>query len=55
MPDEFAAAGPDVYLRLPNGVAKALLTNALLDKAFSSTSTMRNWRTVLRLLERLEA
>jgi uncharacterized protein (DUF1697 family) len=53
-PDEFALAGADVYLKLPNGVAKANLTNARLDKAFGTVSTMRNWRTALRLLERLE-
>ncbi len=54
LPDEFFAAGADVYLMLPNGVAKANLTNARLDRAFGTVSTMRNWRTVLRLLERLE-
>jgi uncharacterized protein (DUF1697 family) len=55
LPDEFVLAGADVYLRLPNGVAKANLTNARLDRVFGTVSTMRNWRTVLRLLERLEA
>ncbi len=52
-PDEFVAADGDVYLRLPNGVAKANLTNTRLDKAFRTVSTLRNWRAVLRLLERL--
>ena len=55
LPDEFVAAGADVYLKLPGGVAKANLTNARLDRAFGTVSMMRNWRTVLRLLERLEA
>ena len=54
-PDEFVLAGADVYLWLPNGVAKANLTNARLDKAFGTVSTLRNWRTVTKLLERLEA
>jgi uncharacterized protein (DUF1697 family) len=54
-PDEFVLAGPDIYLRLPNGVAKSSLNNARIDRAFGTVSTMRNWRTVLRLLERLEA
>jgi len=45
LPDEFVLAGEDVYLRLPNGVAKANLTNARLDKALKTISTMRNWRT----------
>lgn len=55
VPEEFAIAGADVYLRLPNGVARANLTNARLDKAFRTVSTLRNWRTVLKLLERVEA
>lgn len=50
-----AKPGADVYLRLPNGAAKAILSNARLDRAFGTVSTMRNWRTVLRPLERLEA
>jgi len=54
-PDEFVVAGDDVYLRLPNGVARANLTNARLDRAFRTVSRLRNWRTALRLLERLEA
>jgi uncharacterized protein (DUF1697 family) len=54
-PDEFVIVGADIYLRLPNGVARANLTNARLDKAFRTVSTLRNWRTVLKLLERLEA
>jgi uncharacterized protein (DUF1697 family) len=54
LPDQFALAGGDVYLKLPNGVAKANLTNARLDKAFGTVLTMRNWRTALRLLARLE-
>ena len=55
LPDEFVAAGADVYLKLPNGVAKSKLAKAGLDKAFGTVATMRNWRTVLRLLERLES
>ena len=54
-PDEFFVAGADVHLRLPNGVGRANLTNARLDRAFRTTSTLRNWRTVLKLRERLEA
>jgi len=54
-PDEFVVAGADIYLRLPNGVAGARLTNAILDTAFGTVSTMRIWRTAVRLLERLQA
>ena len=54
LPGELVAAGADVYLKLPNGVAKSKLAKAGLDKAFGTLATMRNWRTVLRLLEQLE-
>jgi uncharacterized protein (DUF1697 family) len=53
LPDEFALGGADIYLRLPNGVARSVLTNAVLDRAFGTVSTMRNWRTAIRLLELL--
>lgn len=54
-PDEFVIVGADVYLRLPNGAGRANLTNARLDRALGAISTLRNWRTVLKLLERVEA
>jgi uncharacterized protein (DUF1697 family) len=50
-PDELVVRGRDIYLRLPNGVAPSKLTNAYFDAALRTTSTMRNWRTVLQLLE----
>ena len=48
--DEFVARGREIYLRLPNGVARSKLTNAYFDRALATTSTIRNWRTVLELL-----
>jgi uncharacterized protein (DUF1697 family) len=48
--DEFVARGRELYLRLPNGVARSKLTNAYFDRALATTSTIRNWRTVLELL-----
>lgn len=49
-PDEFAVRGREIYLRLPNGVARTKLTNAYFDSRLATTSTVRNWRTTLRLL-----
>ncbi len=49
-PDEFSLRGRDLYLRCPNGMARTKLTNAYLDSKLSTTSTMRNWNTVLALL-----
>jgi uncharacterized protein (DUF1697 family) len=49
--DTFALVGRHLYLRLPNGAARTKLTNAYFDKALATVSTMRNWRTVLKLCE----
>ena len=49
--DEFAVLGREVYLHCPNGFASTKLTNAYFESKLSTTSTTRNWRTVLRLLD----
>ncbi len=48
-PDKFAAVGCEVYLHCPNGMARTKLTNAYFDSTLAATSTMRNWKTVLKL------
>ncbi len=53
--DEFEARGRDIYLRLPSGVARTKLTNAWFDSKLGVTSTLRNWRTVLKLGELVAA
>jgi uncharacterized protein (DUF1697 family) len=50
-PDELAVIGKEVYLRLPNGAGRTKLTNAYLDKVLATVSTVRNWRTTLKLAE----
>jgi len=50
-PDEFEVRGREIYLRCPNGVGRSKLTNEYFDTKLSTTSTMRNWRTVLKLVE----
>ena len=40
-----------IYLRCPNGCARSKLTNAWFDAKLGVTSTVRNWRTVLKLVE----
>ena len=50
-PDRFAVHGREVYLCLPNGVARSKLTNAYFDAQLATTTTIRNWRTVLAMLE----
>jgi uncharacterized protein (DUF1697 family) len=49
-PDEFVVRGREIYLRLPNGAGRSRLTNAYFDAKLASTSTLRNWRTVTKLL-----
>lgn len=53
-PDAFELRGDNVYLRLPNGVARTRLTNAWFDRTLGVVSTMRNWPTVLKLAAALE-
>ena len=50
-PDEFVVKGREIYLRFPNGVGKSKFTNAYFDSKLGTTSTIRNWATVLKLLE----
>lgn len=47
--DAFEVADADIYLHLPNGVARTKLTNAWFDTRLHTTSTVRNWNTVLAL------
>jgi uncharacterized protein (DUF1697 family) len=54
-PDAFLVQGREVFLRLPDGVARTKLTNAFFDAGLKTVGTMRNWRTVLRLRELTEA
>ena len=48
--DEFTVRGREIYLRCPNGLARTKLTNAYFDSRLETTSTVRNWRTTLKLL-----
>jgi uncharacterized protein (DUF1697 family) len=53
-PDAFLVRGREIYLQLPNGVARTKLGNAWFDSKLNTTSTQRNWRTVTKLLEMME-
>jgi uncharacterized protein (DUF1697 family) len=54
-PDAFHVRGPEIYLHLPNGMARTKLTNAYFDSKLSTTCTARNWATVLKLAEMMAA
>lgn len=51
IPDEFVVQGDNVYLHLPNGAARSKLTTAYFDKKLGTTSTVRNWNTLSKLIE----
>jgi uncharacterized protein (DUF1697 family) len=53
-PDVFHVRGREIYLHLPNGMARTKLTNAYFDSKLSTISTARNWATVRKLLEMME-
>jgi uncharacterized protein (DUF1697 family) len=50
-PDAFIVRGQEIYLHLPNGVARTKLTNAYFDAKLGMTTTLRNSRTVAKLWE----
>jgi uncharacterized protein (DUF1697 family) len=54
-PDAFRVCNREVYLHLPNGMGRTKLTNAYFDSKLSTTSTARNWATVLKVFDMLQA
>jgi uncharacterized protein (DUF1697 family) len=51
--DSFAVVGREVYLHMPQGMARTKLTNAYFDSKLKTVSTARNWNTVGKLVEML--
>ncbi len=49
--DVFVIRGAQIYLHFPKGVARSKLTNAWFDRQLGTVSTMRNYKTVQKLLE----
>ena len=49
-PDSFAVNGTELYLHLPNGMGRSKLP-PYLDRQLKVPTTVRNWNTVLKLLE----
>jgi len=52
--DSFKVQGREIYMRLATGAAKTKLTNAYFDSALRTTSTFRNWRTVMKLAQMIQ-
>jgi uncharacterized protein (DUF1697 family) len=49
-PEEFVLRGRELYLHLPNGMGRAKLPG-YLDRQLKIPTTVRNWKTVTKLLE----
>ncbi len=49
--DSFVLHAREIYLHLPNGMARTKLTNAYFDTKLKTVSTARNWNTVAKLAE----
>jgi uncharacterized protein (DUF1697 family) len=54
-PDEFRVVGRDVYLHCPHGYGRSKLSNAYFEKQLGVAGTTRNWRTVTKLAELVNA
>lgn len=52
-PDAFAVRGREVYLHCPRGFGRSKLGNDWLESKLGTASTIRNWRTVLALVDLL--
>jgi uncharacterized protein (DUF1697 family) len=50
-PDRFAVRGREVYLHCPNGIGRSKLTNEYFESRLATASTVRNWKTLLALIE----
>lgn len=49
--DRFRIVGKNLYIHYADGAGKTKLTSAVIEKKLRLTSTARNWKTVLKLLE----
>ncbi len=54
-PEEFQVVGEEIFLVYPEGVGRSKLTGAWLERALGVPVTVRNWRTVNKLLEMARA
>lgn len=52
--DEFHVSAREVYFLFPNGMARTKLTSAYFDKQLDTVLTVRNWKTVQRVIELLK-
>jgi uncharacterized protein (DUF1697 family) len=54
-PDEYRVRGSEVYFLFPNGVGRSKLANGTTFATLGVNLTVRNWRTVLTMLDMAKA
>ena len=54
-PERMAASGREIYTRHPDGLARSQVAKALADRRLGIPATARNWNTVRKLLELVDA
>lgn len=54
-PDEFKVKGREVYMLFPNGSGRSKLTLDYFERTLGTRATARNWKTVIKLLEMMDA
>jgi uncharacterized protein (DUF1697 family) len=54
-PEIVRAVGKQLYMVYPSGVGTSKLTNTLIEKKLGTRGTARNWNTVLKLAELVQA
>lgn len=50
-PDRYTVVGREIYMCCPDGFGKTKLTNDYFERKLGCATTVRNWRTVQKLLE----
>ncbi len=51
LPERFAVVGGEIFLDMPNGAGRSKLTTAYFDSRLKTVGTVRNVRTIRRLVE----
>ncbi len=54
-PEEIQVSARELYIHFPNGMGKSKLSIPRVDKLIGVPGTLRNWNTVLKLLEMAES
>ncbi len=54
-PEEIFVLGQEVYIYYADGIGRSKLSNSLLEKRLKTVGTARNWNTIMKLQELVQA